>query len=293
MIKEMFVILKWHPKTKLYYINKGYVFTKFKEEFEVKINDLQINSNIKITPICDICKKENVKMIKYNDYNKCIRNGGFYCCIPCSRIKINKTNLDKYGTEWVMQSQINKEKSKQTCINKYGVDNISKTLLFKEKYKNTMNNKYGVDNGFQINFVKEKSRKTCLKKYGSEYYNQSYIGKLKISGVNSKFYIDGRCKINYNRSTDVDEKLWRNRVYKRDNYTCQYCNDNKGGNLNSHHLDGWNWCIDKRYDIDNGVTLCKKCHEEFHHIYGYGDNTKEQFEEFMLNFEPQTTIENK
>lgn len=72
---------------------------------------------------------------------------------------------------------------------------------------------------------------------------------------------------------------FRNKVYKRDKYTCQVCNQ-VGGKLNAHHLDGWNWAIDKRFDTDNGVTLCEGCHDEFHNIYGKGNNTKEQFKEF-------------
>lgn len=35
----------------------------------------------------------------------------------------------------------------------------------------------------------------------------------------------------------------------------------------------------------NGVCLCEKCHKEFHHIYGYRDNTKEQFEKFKLTYQ--------
>ena len=50
--------------------------------------------------------------------------------------------------------------------------------------------------------------------------------------------------------------------------------------LNAHHLDGWNWCKDKRFKTSNGITLCEDCHVEFHKEYGYGNNTKEQFQEF-------------
>lgn len=73
---------------------------------------------------------------------------------------------------------------------------------------------------------------------------------------------------------------WRREVYKKDNYTCQICGDNKGGNLNAHHIDGYNWCKERRTDIDNGVTLCDICHNTFHKIYGFGNNTKEQYNEF-------------
>lgn len=73
---------------------------------------------------------------------------------------------------------------------------------------------------------------------------------------------------------------WRNEVYERDNYICICCGYDKGHNLNAHHLNGYNWDKEHRTDVNNGVTLCKNCHDKFHNIYGYGDNTKEQFEEF-------------
>ena len=74
---------------------------------------------------------------------------------------------------------------------------------------------------------------------------------------------------------------WRSNVYKKDDYTCVHCKNNKGGNLNAHHLDGYDWCKEKRLDVQNGVTLCEMCHKKFHEIYGYGGNTKEQFKQFI------------
>ena len=53
--------------------------------------------------------------------------------------------------------------------------------------------------------------------------------------------------------------------------------------MNSHHLDGYDWCKERRIDINNGVCLCENCHKEFHKIYGYGNNTKEQYIEFKEN----------
>ena len=72
-------------------------------------------------------------------------------------------------------------------------------------------------------------------------------------------------------------KAFRNAVFARDK-KCVVC-----GSTNKkvvHHLDGYANNPDKRTDVNNAVTLCECCHKEFHRIYGYGNNTKEQFKEF-------------
>ena len=90
------------------------------------------------------------------------------------------------------------------------------------------------------------------------------------------------------RSKNVDKakySLWRKQVYKRDKFTCVCCGK-KGRPLNAHHIDSFNWAEEKRYDVNNGVTLCSGpnfCHEQFHQKYGCGNNTKKQFENFMEN----------
>lgn len=74
-------------------------------------------------------------------------------------------------------------------------------------------------------------------------------------------------------------KKWSRAVMERDGFTCKACGQ-YSKNLNAHHLDGWNWCREKRFDVENGVTLCEGCHTNFHKVFGYGDNTSEQFNEF-------------
>lgn len=58
---------------------------------------------------------------------------------------------------------------------------------------------------------------------------------------------------------------WRREVFHRDNYTCQHCGDNSGGNLEAHHKDGFTEYEQKRFDIDNGITLCQSCHDIVHY----------------------------
>ena len=61
---------------------------------------------------------------------------------------------------------------------------------------------------------------------------------------------------------------WRKAVFERDNYTCQYCGK-RGGKLCSHHIKRYHSHIELRTDVDNGITLCERCHKELHHKEGY------------------------
>jgi len=84
----------------------------------------------------------------------------------------------------------------------------------------------------------------------------------------------------------IEYDLWRNAVFTRDNFTCQKTGIS-GGELQAHHINNFSIFSDLRFAIDNGITLLKKSHIEFHKIYGYKNNTKEQLEEFLLDG-PQT-----
>lgn len=122
-------------------------------------------------------------------------------------------------------------------------------------------------------------------------------GCLKIDKIKSKKGIDHH-SWNHNISLNERQKLaevgkrfllpenreWRNKIFKRDNYTCQITNQ-RCKYLIAHHLDGWNWCKEKRYDTENGITLSKEIHKLFHHLYGNGDNTKSQFLEFKQRYD--------
>ena len=71
-------------------------------------------------------------------------------------------------------------------------------------------------------------------------------------------------------------------MYERDNYTCQVTGI-RGGDLVVHHLYSYNKYYCLRTAIENGITVSKDIHDLFHSIYGYGDNTLEQWEEFINN----------
>lgn len=55
---------------------------------------------------------------------------------------------------------------------------------------------------------------------------------------------------------------WRDSVYERDSYTCQMCGSKN--KINAHHKKNFDDFPDLRFDIDNGITLCEKCHAKVH-----------------------------
>lgn len=74
--------------------------------------------------------------------------------------------------------------------------------------------------------------------------------------------------------------VFRKKVLLRDCYKCQCCG-HKSTNLEVHHLDSYDNNPEGRTDETNGITLCNNCHSNFHAIYGKGNNSKEQFEEWI------------
>jgi len=76
-------------------------------------------------------------------------------------------------------------------------------------------------------------------------------------------YKGGITPINKVERNSAEMKLWRIKVFERDNYRCQNCK-NRGGVLNAHHIKHFATHPDLRTELSNGITLCKKCHSNIH-----------------------------
>jgi len=171
---------------------KGYD-CNLKDILEIKTEDLNPGSHIKIQVRCDVC--ENEKELSFQKYIKNIKNSNFYACSSkCAQEKVKKTSIKNFGTEYYMQtdeykkrvietdnnkygchhtqSDVVKHKQINTLLDKYGVDNYFKSEEFKKTNSEFLESK-GVSNVFQLDEVKEKSKSTCYKKYGV-YYSAQY-----------------------------------------------------------------------------------------------------------------------
>lgn len=73
-------------------------------------------------------------------------------------------------------------------------------------------------------------------------------------------------------------KNWVKAVKKKYNDQCDICSSNK--QLVAHHIKNYLDNISLRFNVDNGVCLCKKCHTKFHAKYGLHNNTPRQYCKF-------------
>jgi len=73
---------------------------------------------------------------------------------------------------------------------------------------------------------------------------------------------------------------WRSRVLKRDN-KCINCN--RKSNLQAHHIWSKTTYPDKKLKLNNGVTLCKQCHRDYHNLYFEDRIMPETLNQFVLD----------
>lgn len=179
-------------------------------------------------------------------------------------IKINKYTL--YG--WLKKKGIQRrDKNKQRIgkklkpFTKEHCENISKSKIGKAP-PCAFIKRYGKSNPF----------------YGKTHRPEAWIKRKKTMaerGVSQKGDNNSNWKggLSISRSriyAGVGYKNWRDAIFKRDNYTCKYCGDKIGHNLQAHHVIPFAWCVQYNtkllFDIDNGITLCVTCHDELHKI---------------------------
>lgn len=271
MLMSEFAEVKWNSANKKKYVDLGYEFTKMGDTFKVNVNHLTKGSHSLVKVKCDYCGKEYER--EYKKYLYCHNKSDNHedCCEKCIGSKSTKTYKMKHGESYLSNPE-NQQKLKQSIIDKYGVDNVLKVESIKFKMEETLKEKYG--NDYRKTFRK-KSENTMLKKYGKK--------SLTVSGENHYRWNGGKTTENQKGRSGSEYNEWRFNVFKRDNFTCQHCNTDRV-ELNAHHLEGYAENKDLRYVVDNGITLCEKCHNEFHNHYGRGNNTKSQYIEFDKTF---------
>lgn len=78
-------------------------------------------------------------------------------------------------------------------------------------------------------------------------------------GSENHLWKGGITPINKQIRQSLEYRLWREAVFKRDNWTCVWCGQ-VGGELNADHIKRFADYPELRFAIDNGRTLCVPCH---------------------------------
>ena len=90
---------------------------------------------------------------------------------------------------------------------------------------------------------------------------ESHRGKIGVASSNWKGGISRAYKTGYE---SIQYKEWRQKVFERDNYTCQDCDARCGKGktiyLTAHHIKPFYKYPKLRFDVNNGITLCEICH---------------------------------
>ena len=172
---------------------------------------LSISSNKPIKVVCDYCNniyESNLKRRKASHLKlpKDACNGCKYkkrdeiAPNPMTRddvkAKVKKTNLERYGSESITNSEHFKEKAKITNIARYGTEKPIQSKVVQDRLKSVFLEKYGVDNPSSLPEIQAKRDATCLEKYGAEKFLASDYAKEKIKktfqeryGVNNAFQV--------------------------------------------------------------------------------------------------------
>lgn len=98
-----------------------------------------------------------------------------------------------------------------------------------------------------------RSRKTCSVKCRSKLARKLAIERRLKYGY-TKHQLDRLARYS------PEAEAWRKEVFKRDNYTCQICNV-RGGYIEADHIKPFSYFPEIRYNLLNGRTLCRKCHD--------------------------------
>lgn len=107
----------------------------------------------------------------------------------------------------------------------------------------------------KINFKVKASH--TFRKYCSRKCKGEVMGKR--TGELSLNWRGGKTEANKLIRNSKEYSLWRTAVFERDNFTCIWCKE-RGGKLEADHIKPFASFPELRFAIDNGRTLCKKCH---------------------------------
>ena len=204
--------------------------------------------------------------------------------IVCIKCKQSKPESSFYIKSYYDDKSPRYSSQCKVCQCKKDADIYSKDKITKERKKlQAKKQRNKIKNMLELEklYIKQqiikstpiKLCKTCKKEKSIHEFNWT----------SSKTWFSAHCKIcerqkekerkrpyreHYRGGSGGKADIWRINIYKKFNYACSNPNCKNTKNLVAHHIFPWADFPAFRYDINNGICLCKKCHTSFHNTHG-------------------------
>ncbi|AKO91905.1 hypothetical protein BEH_07195 [Priestia filamentosa] len=194
IIEGQMIEMKWSVLGKEHYESKGYVFTAYKEKFDVEAKDLMVNSKEVIRYTCDNCGVEDSKQAR----NLLIKEK-HYCSLKCRNAKEPiKQREKKIASPYTYDPATKRyEKECQNCKSKYQVPSYRKDIS---------------------NYCSESCRRLGMNKQVE--LNCKHCDKQFIRGLSGmkrnkskQFFCSSACAASYKTEQSMETK------------ECEYCNE--------------------------------------------------------------------
>lgn len=128
-------------------------------------------------------------------------------------------------------------------------------------------------NKFKIYPYRKNTALFCSLKCRSQHFSKFHIpwnkGKpfLSVRGNKSNFWKGGISRQYKDGYWSLKYKNWRREIFIRDSFTCKNCKKS-GVYIEAHHIKSWADYPKLRFNANNGITLCKKCHSKTENYKG-------------------------
>jgi 5-methylcytosine-specific restriction endonuclease McrA len=128
----------------------------------------------------------------------------------------------------------------------------------------------GIGHGFNRKHTEESKIKMSLSKLGKPSKLKG-IPQINKRGENAAHWKGGKLRRTAVYRSRIEWKIWREKVFIRDSWTCQKCGARCVA-LHPHHLVAVKELVGKNddmiFNVSNGLTLCVPCHREVHRKRG-------------------------
>jgi hypothetical protein len=252
----------------------GYECNKY-EEIEINAEHLSNGSNVEVRVVCDYCKRKEFTRLYSSHFSSSQKDYLGDCCDTCSHLRRSKITINANKLDYSFVKQEFEKRNYILLTNDFEGQAVTSVKL-----------EYLCNKHLYLGSLFISWNHFHTKKQGCKHC--AIVTRPSWEGENNPSWKGGISDKNNRERHSNKYKRWVKEVYIRDKYTCQCCS-RVGGELRAHHIDSFSKYKSKRYEISNGMTLCRSCHDvdvpnSFQNKYGTVNQTSEELFEFIRTF---------